>query len=124
MRNRVTVAAFALVAAALSAPASAAQAAVAAEPPSGVPEGILSCTHSHRDIDPTSGEATSTSVLRRSGPHSTCGGNPVRGIVLDYHCSTNNEAGNKWTYVTVRNTGASGWVYSGNLTDGGSEYEC
>ncbi|MCX4825870.1 hypothetical protein OG883_39885 [Streptomyces sp. NBC_01142] len=25
---------------------------------------------------------------------------------------------------SVRSTGASGWVYSGNLTDGGSEYEC
>ncbi|MXM65332.1 SH3 domain-containing protein [Streptomyces sp. HUCO-GS316] len=124
MRNRVTVAALALVAAALSAPVSAAPAAVAAEPPGGATGGILSCTHSHRDVDPTSGEATSTSVPRRSGPHAACGSNPVRSIVLDYNCSTNNESGNKWTYVTVRSTGASGWVYSGNLTDGGSEYEC
>ncbi|MFJ4681796.1 SH3 domain-containing protein [Streptomyces sp. NPDC091377] len=123
MRNRVTVAAFALVAAALSAPLSAAPA-VAGEPPSAAPAGILSCTHSHRNIDPTSGEATSTSVLRRSGPHATCGGNRVGSIVLDYHCSTNNESGSKWTYVTVRSSGASGWVFSGNLLDNGSDYEC
>ncbi|NJP99580.1 SH3 domain-containing protein [Streptomyces zingiberis] len=124
MRNRVTFAAFALVATTLSAPVGAAPTAFAAEPPSAVPAGIMSCTHPHRNVDPSSGEAKNTEVLRRSGPHSTCGSNPVRSVVLDYHCSTNNESGNKWTYVTVRSTGASGWVYSENLKDGGSNYEC
>lgn len=35
-----------------------------------------------------------------------------------------NEVGNTWTYVTVRATGAQGWVYDGNLTNGGGFVPC
>ncbi|MFH8607017.1 SH3 domain-containing protein [Streptomyces sp. NPDC018029] len=95
------------------------------EPPSWTPSGVQSCSsHSHRDIDPGGGETVSTQTLRRSGPHNTCGSNPVHSTAVNYHCYTTNESGNTWTYLTVRSTGAEGWVYDGNLTNGGSTYPC
>ncbi|MFK4070388.1 hypothetical protein [Streptomyces sp. NPDC029674] len=94
-------------------------------PPGWSPDGVQSCSsHSHRDIDPGGGQTVSTQTLRRSGPHNTCGSNPVHSTAVDYHCYTVNESSNTWTYVTVRATGAKGWVYDGNLTNGGSDYEC
>ncbi|MEV7194501.1 hypothetical protein AB0N81_22220 [Streptomyces sp. NPDC093510] len=95
------------------------------EPPGWTPNGAQNCSsHSHRDLDPGGGETVSTQTLRRSGPHSNCGSNPVGSRAVDYHCYTENESGNTWTYVTVRATGAKGWVWDENLTNGGSIYWC
>ncbi|WAL99240.1 hypothetical protein [Streptomyces sp. Je 1-369] len=95
------------------------------EPPNWTPSGTQSCSsHSHRDVDPGGGQTVSTQTLRRSGPHNTCGSNQVHSTAVDYHCYTFNESNNGWTYVTVRATGAQGWVYDGNLTNGGSNEPC
>ncbi|MGW3426144.1 SH3 domain-containing protein [Streptomyces phaeochromogenes] len=102
-----------------------AQATGIGEPPSWTPSGTLTCSsHSHSNLDSGGGETTSTSTPRRSGPHSTCGSNPVGSRAVDYHCYTVNESGNTWTYVTVRASGAQGWVYDANLTNGGSLIPC
>ncbi len=102
-----------------------AQGAGIGEPPSWTPNGAENCSsHSHSDLDSGGGETVSTQTLRRSGPHDTCGSNAVGSKAVAYHCYTVNEAGNTWTYVTVRASDAKGWVYDGNLTNGGSFVPC
>ncbi|MFD7895241.1 hypothetical protein [Streptomyces sp. NPDC059743] len=125
MRNWIGLASLTFLAAALTAPPALAQGTGIGEPPNWNPSGAATCSsHSHRDIDPGGGNTVSTNTLRRSGPHDTCGSNPVGSRPVDYHCYTVNEVGNTWTWVTVRASGAQGWVYDGNLDNGGSLYVC
>ncbi|MFI1869503.1 hypothetical protein [Streptomyces jumonjinensis] len=127
MRKWIGLTSLTLLAAALTAPPALAlaQGTGTGEPPRWNPSGAANCSsHSHRDIDPGGGNTVSANTLRRSGPHNTCGSNPVGSTGVDYHCYTLNEDGNTWTWVTVRATGAQGWVYDGNLTNGGSTYPC
>jgi len=62
-----------------------------------------------------------------NGPHSTCG--QVDYIypweVLDYYCYTRNDAGNDWTLLrSTTSPNSVGWIYDGNLADGGSKVMC
>ncbi|GAB2589582.1 hypothetical protein [Kribbella endophytica] len=74
-----------------------------------------------QNLSPAAGRVKSSSPLR-VGPSEGCG--VVRtigtGTDLFYHCWVENSAGHKWTYVRVANTNVEGWMYNGNLNDGGS----
>lgn len=88
----------------------------------------LPCNSSAPDIDHGSYRDSTVSggAWIRNGPHDTCGlvGSTVPGDRLDYYCYTRNAAGNTWTLLRNTATGIVGWVYDGNLTDGGSYYVC
>ncbi|GAA1614934.1 hypothetical protein GCM10009789_81280 [Kribbella sancticallisti] len=80
------------------------------------------CSHpAWQNYSPGAGRVTSTSPIR-TGPSSDCGVVTNVGTAKDlfYHCWVENEAGNKWTHVRIANTNTMGWMYNGNLNDGGS----
>lgn len=58
----------------------------------------------------------------RVGPSSSCRAVRVVGssTLLYYHCWRFNSANNLWTHVRIAGTSTSGWVYNGNLDDGGA----
>jgi hypothetical protein len=76
--------------------------------------------HSSRNIDPGGGSTRGT-VYLRPGPHENCGGT-LRNGYFDYDCYTYNEVDNLWTKVRIN--GVEGWIWNGNLLDGGSNYLC
>jgi hypothetical protein len=92
------------------------------------PADALTCTHPAWSDRDTSGSGTgnSSSTAVRTGPESSCGTVATVGtsVVLWYHCYVSNAAGNTWTNVRIDGTNITGWVYDGNLDDGGSLYHC
>ncbi|MDQ1028767.1 hypothetical protein QF035_006349 [Streptomyces umbrinus] len=58
----------------------------------------------------------------RLGPSSDCSVNIAVGsnYELQYDCWVINSAGNRWTHVRVPSAATGGWVWNGNLDDGGS----
>ncbi|GAA2263625.1 hypothetical protein GCM10010232_64400 [Streptomyces amakusaensis] len=87
--------------------------------------GPLGCSHSWSNKDSDYGYVTSGSPLR-PGPHSNCGTRATiyPSELLYYHCSIVNESGNGWTHVRLSGTDIQGWMYNGNLDDGGSRDRC
>ncbi|MFB9908746.1 hypothetical protein [Allokutzneria oryzae] len=98
---------------------------------SAAPAGAAACT-SHRWSAKDSNWGTTkdnTGGPIRSGPHSSCSVViwPTIHTKLFYHCYVRNEAGNTWTHVRPdqpNGTTLQGWVYDGNLDDGGSLKPC
>lgn len=85
------------------------------------PAALASCgSHSWSNKDP-SGGSTIGWVALRSGPHVDCASTQRNGY-FDYDCYTFNEVGNTWTHVRLGTL--SGWIYDGNLQDGGSNHLC
>jgi hypothetical protein len=85
------------------------------------PSASANCgSHSSTNRDPTTG-STIGWVMFRSGPHASCSGIQINRVV-NYDCYVFNESGNTWTHV--RFDGRRGWIYDGNLLDGGSNYIC
>lgn len=61
----------------------------------------------------------------RTGPSSDCGVVFYTGTGrLLYHCYYVNGAGNRWTHVRLEGTNIEGWIYGGNLTNGGATHRC
>ncbi|GGZ58549.1 hypothetical protein GCM10010387_60550 [Streptomyces inusitatus] len=88
--------------------------------------GPLGCSnHPWSNKDSDSGQVTSSSLVR-PGPHASCGetARVYPGEVLYYHCYVTNESGNTWTHLRISGTNIQGWVYDGNLNDGGSTKVC
>ncbi|MGX1909612.1 SH3 domain-containing protein [Streptomyces phaeochromogenes] len=58
----------------------------------------------------------------RLGPSSDCAVNIAVGsnYELQYDCWVINSAGNRWTHIRVPSAATGGWVWNGNLDDGGS----
>lgn len=87
------------------------------------------CGQSWSDKDKSgygNGIGSAGTVPLRTGIYADC---PVRtpagnGYTLWYHCYRINSYGNSWTHLRVNGTNISGWVYSGNLSDGGSTVAC
>ncbi len=71
---------------------------------------------------PGAGRAKSAGTPLRDGPLESCTVIITVGTSVDlfYHCWVENRYGHKWTHVRKANTEISGWVYNGNLNDGGS----
>jgi hypothetical protein len=65
-------------------------------------------------------------AYQHNGPHDRCAivGWTYINDRLDYYCYTRNAAGNTWTLLRNTATNAVGWIYDGNLTDGGSYNVC
>ncbi|QNE21112.1 SH3 domain-containing protein [Kribbella qitaiheensis] len=67
------------------------------------------------------GKVISSSPIR-TGPYQSC--DVVKQVDtskdLFYHCWVQNSEGHKWTHVRIANTTIEGWMYNGNLNDGGS----
>jgi hypothetical protein len=67
------------------------------------------------------GKVTNSSPIR-TGPYQSC--DVVKQVDtskdLFYHCWVLNGEGHKWTHVRIANTNTEGWMYNGNLNDGGS----
>lgn len=84
-----------------------------------------SCSHSWSDKDGSTGRVGSASPLRK-GPHEGCDSitKVYPSAKLDYDCYMRNGVGNTWTHVRVVGTTAQGWIYDGNLPDGGSNKPC
>ncbi|HEX8766998.1 MAG TPA: hypothetical protein VF714_01435 [Jatrophihabitans sp.] len=92
------------------------------------PADAVTCTHpAWTDYDKSNwGTGNSSSTPVRTGPSAECGVIATVGtnVVLWYHCYVVNSAGNTWTNLRIDGTNISGWVYDGNLDDGGSLYHC
>ena len=91
------------------------------------PAEAVTCTHpAWSDKDPGSGTGNSSSTPVRTGPSAECGVVATVGtdVALLYHCYVTNSAGNTWTHVRIGGYNINGWVYDGNLDDGGSFYHC
>jgi hypothetical protein len=92
------------------------------------PADALTCTHpAWSDSDKSgSGRVTANSTPMRTGPEASCG--VVAWVntsaTLWYHCYVFNSAGNTWTNVRIDGTNLIGWIYDGNLNDGGSTQHC
>jgi hypothetical protein len=93
-------------------------------PLAGMPSaGAATCTHpAWQNLSPGAGKAKTAGTPLRTGPYEACAVVRTVGTSIDlfYHCWVENSYGNKWTHVRVANTETSGWVYNGNLNDGGS----
>lgn len=86
------------------------------------PSAAASCGgHSWSNRDPSVG-STIGWVMFRTGPHASCSGFQVN-RTFNYDCYVFNESGNTWTHVRATGLGG-GWIYDGNLLDGGSNYIC
>lgn len=82
------------------------------------------CTHpAWQNKSGGEGTAAGSSALVRTGPSADCAVTAEVGtsVTLFYHCWVTNSAGNKWTHVRIDGTQINGWVYNGNLDDGGSQ---
>lgn len=87
------------------------------------PTGADACTHpSWSNKSPGKGTAKDSTAKVRTGPSEDCAVTATVGtsVALQYHCWVKNAAGNKWTHVRIDGTEINGWVYNGNLDDGGS----
>ncbi|MFI1258253.1 SH3 domain-containing protein [Streptomyces netropsis] len=87
------------------------------------PTGADACTYPDwTNKSSGKGTAKGATAKLRSGPSEDCFIRYEIGTdaVLYYHCRVKNSVGNKWTHVRVRNSTYEGWVYNGNLSDGGS----
>ncbi len=66
-----------------------------------------------------------SSAPLRTGPNAGC---PTVATVyaakLYYHCYVYNSEGNKWTHARIEGTQFNGWIYGGNLDDGGATKHC
>ena len=91
----------------------------------------VDCTHSYSDKDKHgTGHIDNISgvVPLRRGPYTECA--TVEYVIatdtLYYHCSVVNSNGKEWTNVRVVILGTDyvGWIWNGNLDDGGSPYAC
>ncbi|WP_234345227.1 MULTISPECIES: SH3 domain-containing protein [Streptomyces] len=90
---------------------------------SAAPTGADACTHpGWSNKSPGKGTAKGGDAKVRTGPSQDCAVTATVGtsVVLQYHCWVQNSAGNKWTHVRIDGTQINGWVYNGNLDDGGS----
>jgi hypothetical protein len=80
------------------------------------------------DLDKTgSGHVKSRSGAQvRPGPNSGCVSitSVFPSVTLYYHCFVINSSGNSWTNVRIAGSSVSGWVYDGDLDDGGSTKFC
>jgi hypothetical protein len=74
-----------------------------------------------QNLSSGAGRVTNSSPIR-TGPYESCA--VVKQVDtskdLFYHCWVQNSVGNKWTHVRIANTNTEGWMYNGNLNDGGS----
>jgi hypothetical protein len=74
-----------------------------------------------QNLSAGAGRVTNSSPIR-TGPYQSC--DVVKQVDtskdLFYHCWVLNREGNKWTHVRIANTTIEGWMYNGNLNDGGS----
>lgn len=110
---------------AVALPLLVASATLTAAPPASA--GTAACTHpSWSNKDDGSGFPRDSSELLRTGPNSGC---PAVADVPDsrrlyYHCYTVNSAGNTWTHARIDGTQINGWIWDGNLSDGGSTKRC
>ncbi|MES4902604.1 MULTISPECIES: SH3 domain-containing protein [unclassified Streptomyces] len=90
--------------------------------------GTAACTHpSWRDVDTGTGYLLNRdgSAPLRSGPNAECSVNiTVFSGRLSYDCYVVNSAGNTWTHAKYDDTGTRGWIYDGNLNDGGAQTPC
>jgi hypothetical protein len=91
----------------------------------------VDCTHAYSDKDKYgTGHINTVSgvVPLRRGPYVDCA--TVQDVIatdtLYYHCYVVNSNGYKWTNVRVVILGTDyvGWIWNGNLDDGGSQYPC
>lgn len=75
---------------------------------------------------PWTGWAKRNGVPVYNGPRSTCTlvYTVDIGVRMDYHCYTFNTYGNTWTYMRFPDFGVFGWVWDGNLSNGGSTVPC
>lgn len=83
------------------------------------------CTHpawQNKSAGAGKGSKAGGTTPIRNGPYEGCGVvvNVSNSKDLFYHCWVQNNEGNKWTHVRIANTQTEGWVYNGNLNDGGS----
>ncbi|GAB3982190.1 hypothetical protein V1634_26790 [Plantactinospora veratri] len=116
----------------VAAPASAAESKpnVLTAAPSGAGDagtlGVCSYFWSNVDGDVGYVESGRSYAAMRSGPYDTCtiDNYAYSGETLYYHCYFLNIYGNRWTHLRVAGTTIDGWVYSGNLNDGGSNNPC
>lgn len=79
---------------------------------------------SWRNVDPATGSAPDPAPIR-TGPAARCRNilTAVPGATLRYDCFVVNGAGNRWTHVSTTGQ-ALGWIYSPNLSNGGSRVRC
>jgi len=88
------------------------------------PASAVTCSTAWSNKDTTGGHTPQHSAIR-SGPYSSCTEvlTTAIGAFFDYDCYVVNSLGNTWTHV--HGDGQSlGWIYDGNLDDGGSVHPC
>lgn len=86
------------------------------------PAGASTCQKSHPNLSRGSGSASKPGGTPLwSGPSSTCRNirHIPRGAKLFYHCWRFSPENNLFTHVRIAGTQRTGWVYNGNLSDGG-----
>ncbi|MFI7273253.1 SH3 domain-containing protein [Streptomyces sp. NPDC049879] len=91
--------------------------------------GALACQHpGWSNKDSATGRISGSTAPLREGVNAECSNlrTVVGGDTIYYHCYAVNSAGNTWTHVRVRSQGADyyGWIYDGNLANGGSTKHC
>ncbi|MCX4554005.1 SH3 domain-containing protein [Streptomyces sp. NBC_01387] len=84
------------------------------------------CTHpGWANKDAGYGYVSGSSAPLRTGPNADCPTTAtIYGAKLYYHCYVYNSAGNTWTHARIEGTEISGWIYDGNLDDGGATKPC
>ncbi|MDQ1015172.1 SH3 domain-containing protein [Streptomyces afghaniensis] len=88
------------------------------------PAEAQACTHpAWSNKSSGTGTAKGDTALVRTGPSADCAVTAEVGTdrTLYYHCWVTNSSGNKWTHVRIDGLNVNGWVYNGNLDDGGSQ---
>ncbi|MFD4661740.1 SH3 domain-containing protein [Streptomyces halstedii] len=113
--------------AALALPLLAASATMISAPAAGAATtGAAACTHpGWSNPDDGYGYVKGSSAPLRTGPNAGC---PTVATVyaakLFYHCYIINSEGNKWTHARIEGTQFNGWIYGGNLSNGGATKPC
>ncbi|MFE4455670.1 SH3 domain-containing protein [Streptomyces sp. NPDC056796] len=112
---------------ALALPLLAASATLVSAPTAGAAAaGADACTHpAWANNDSGSGYVSGSSAPLRTGPNAGC---PTTATVysakLYYHCYVVNAEGNTWTHARIDGTQINGWIYDGNLSNGGAVKPC